>query len=138
VDSIKELDDAILKLSQLRDEHKELHRISAAKKEEVDTLEQQIQAALEKNKLESFKGSVGTVYISERFSVRFPKDVEIKEQLEHYLKDRGAWSSLWSINANSLAAWYKEEMALAKAEGRYLDIPGLDPAMSKTLNFRKG
>ena len=125
-------------MADLRQEEKDIKKVLSDKAEEVSKCEAEIMKELEDQKLDSFKGNAGLVYFSEKYDVKFPKEDGVKEELREYLEQRGAFGAMWSINYASLNSWYKQEIEHAKSEGQYLDIPGLDPVMSKTLNFRKG
>lgn len=103
---------------------------------DIDALKVEIMEALTSQGLTSFKGSTGMVSISSRWNVKFPKD-ETKAELEKYLRDKGVFDGMWSVNHQTLNAWYKAEMEASQGKGEYLDVPGLNPTEDKILSLRK-
>lgn len=136
--SLKEMDEMVSRLRHLREEETELRNLAKAKSSEVEEMEQQILNELKTQELDSFKGSAGTVYLSKRYDVKFPKDDQQKFQLKKYLEQKGVLDLLWSINYQSLNSWWKQEMDAAFERNELLDVPGINPVESESLNFRKG
>lgn len=136
--SLKDMDDLVTRLSEAKAEEAEQKRIYSEKTKVVEEIEGEIMKELTAQGLDSFKASKGTVYISERYAVKFPTDLDVKAQLAQYLKDRGAFDAMWSINYATLNAFFKQEVERAKENGELVDVPGLNPLLTKTLNHRKG
>lgn len=106
--------------------------------EQAEEIRQRILGVLGEAGLKTFKAPMGTVTAAVRTSVKFPKDPEVKEALREYLLAKEAFDGMWSINSATLNSWFKAEKEVAEAEGRYLDIPGLEPTSDTILQFRKG
>lgn len=104
----------------------------------MEEIEAEIMRELETQGMDSFKGTKGQVYFSEKYAVKFPTDDVVKRDLENYLRGRGAFDAMWSINYATLNAFYKQEVEQAKENGELVDVPGMNPVLTKTLNFRKG
>lgn len=104
---------------------------------ECQKVRDEIFGELKAQGVDSFKGGVGTVYLTKRFQVKFPANPDVKDELKTYLMGRNAFDALWSINYQSLNSWFKTEQENATAEGRYLDIPGLEPKLDESLAFRR-
>lgn len=136
--SLMEMNALVEKLTEAKVEEAEQKRIYSEKTKVVEEIEGEILNELQLQGLDSFKAAKGSVYISERYAVKFPNDSLVKEQLQEYLKQRGAFDAMWSINYASLNAFYKQEVERAKENGELLDIPGMNPILTKTLNHRKG
>ena len=136
--SLKEMDDLVTRLSEAKAEESEQRRIYSEKTKAVEEIEGEIMKELTLQGLDSFKASKGMVYISEKYAVKFPTDLDVKAQLFQYLKDRGAFDAMWSINYATLNAFFKQEVERAKENGELVDVPGLNPLLTKTLNHRKG
>lgn len=117
--------------------------ISKQKKDEeqkLAQLEDQMIAALAALGRDNYQSKVGTFYLSHRTSVKVPKTPEAREAFFTYLKDKGVFENLITVNSQTLNSFYKEEFAAAQAEGRGLEfeIPGLDePTIKESLGFRK-
>ncbi len=77
----------------------------------------------------------GTVYISEKFSVKVPKDPEKKAEFYAWLDSKGIKDALTTVHSATLNALYNEEL---KASGDpQFSIPGIDePTSYKQLQMR--
>lgn len=104
---------------------------------EAERLRNEVVAELQSQGVDSFKGSVGTATVSTRFSVKMPKDPEIKQELKEYMLKQNAFEGMWTINHQSLNSWYKQEIEAAKMNSTMVDVPGLEPVADKWLSFRK-
>ena len=119
------------KLSAARNEIKALDELA-------DSTRAKIMQVLDDSGLKSFKANAGTVTCATRYNVKFPKDPDLKAGLQEYLLGKGAFDGLWSVNHQTLNSFFKVEAELAEAEGRLVDVPGLEPTADKYLQFRKG
>lgn len=84
---------------------------------------------------------VGKLVVSERSYVGLPKTPQDKEAFFSYLKDKGIFDELISVNSQTLNSFYKREREIAIEEGRAMGfkIPGIgDPSTSATLRMMKG
>jgi hypothetical protein len=134
--SASEIDVMITELEELRNLADARKVEYSAAYENANQKEYEILAELEKQGLTSFKGNKGLVTISTRYSVKMPKDMEVKEQLRKALGDE-TFMALWSINHMSLNSWFKQRVEEAKVKNEYLDLPGLEPTSDKILSFRR-
>lgn len=98
--------------------------LSAIQKD-LDEIENEIVAVLEELGLKSFKSSTGTVETRVRQSVKVPQG-DGRVEFFNYLKERGLFDSLITVNSQTLNAWYKQEAEVAQEEKRMLVIPGLE------------
>lgn len=83
---------------------------------------------------------VGTFTAREKLSVTLPQG-EAREQFYTWLKERGVFEQMVSVNYNTLNSLYKEEFELAKNEGRAdkFEVPGIGaPTYSTSLAFKRG
>jgi hypothetical protein len=96
-----------------------------------------IMAVLEDSGLKSFKARAGTVSVSNRYSVKFPKEPAVKKKLETWLRKRNIYQGMWTINFATLNSFFKAEVEAAEREGRLVDVPGLEPTHDKIIAFRK-
>lgn len=134
--SAKEIDLMIDELEDLEVKYSARRAEATAANDLAETKRNELLQELEAQGLESFKGNKGTIGITTRYSVKFPKDIEVKKQLRDAIGEEN-FLVLCSINHASLNAYYKQEVEQARVEGRYLDLPGLDPVSDKFLTFRK-
>lgn len=120
----------------------EIDGISAERKrreQELDELESRMMALLEEAGKHDYHAECGTIYISSRESVRVPKDLEAKQQLFNYLREKGIFEELVSVNSQTLNAFYKAEKKLAEERGEWsFTLPGVgEPTTEQILAFRK-
>jgi hypothetical protein len=83
---------------------------------------------------------LGRLTAVERSFVSLPKTPEDKDTFYSYLKDQGIFDELISVNSNTLNAFYKRELEIAREEGRAFGfkIPGIsEPITSMTLRVMK-
>lgn len=121
----------------------------------VDDLEEQ--RALASLELESMKSKVmalmidlgmktipiagfGKLTVRKDFRVSMPKEPEAKEAFFGYLKEKGLFEDLATINHNTLNSFYKQEAQAAAEEGNLgFVIPGLgEPKLSEIIVITKG
>ncbi len=110
------------------------------KKEQVkyDELESKVIGVLtdtgkEKYHVENF----GTLYFSNRETVSMPKDPEARAKFFTYLKEKGHYESLITVNSQTLNSYYRQEADAANSPD--FKIPGLNaPSVIKSLGMRRG
>lgn len=126
---------AILDKRKLIDEAKQVY---SALNEELDAMEIELLAVLEKNDMKSFKESGMNFISTELKSITTPKGDD-KLIFFDYLKETGHFDALVSVNSRSLMSWYREEDEKARARGEpYAMIPGLAlPTTRPVLSIRK-
>lgn len=135
--SLAEMDQMIQELDAKEKAVTELRKKATELDSEAESLRMSILNELELQGVDSFKGSVGSVSIGHRFSVKAPKDELSKRAFKDFLESHRAFESLWTINHQTLNSWYKEMVEEAKARGEMLEIPGINPTMDKILTFRR-
>lgn len=110
--------------------------------------ENQILADLEKRLLAvftaegktSYQSKVGTLSVSYRASFKTPKEDSDREAFFSYLKEKGVYDRLITVNSQTLNSFCKQEMEAATERGEGLDfsIPGIEsPTLNEVLSFRK-
>jgi hypothetical protein len=132
-----------------REQAQRVEELQAALKPETDRLAElqaKILVHLEQNEMEKFavKG-FGTYFLKSNFSVKVPKLDDDRIAFFGYLKEKGIFEQMITVNSMTLNAWYKQEMdALIERAGKGEDvdpdfkIPGIEePKPWNTLNFRK-
>ena len=106
---------------------------------QLEELEAKAQAMLETNEIDSYKSAHGTVYLSTYESVKMPQDLEAKEQFFSWLKSKGLYDEMVSVNSQKLNGLYRKEKEAEMEKGNmFFTIPGLgEPVVSPRLGFRK-
>lgn len=104
----------------------------------LEEIEARLLAALEENNLKSFKSEYGDVGAREKASVKIPQG-ENREVFFNYLREKGDFDALITVNSQTLNGWYKIEAEKAREAGQFFFVPGLEiPITSKTLYMKKG
>jgi hypothetical protein len=105
---------------------------SALKKEEerLSTIQEELLGLLKEGGLTEVKiEGCGKVTVDTRLSVRVPTEPTERAAFFSWLKERGFYDGLITVNSQTLNALYNEELQVAKEQG--LDdfkIPGLSPS----------
>ena len=137
-ETLKEVDELVTKLAEHRRTKDDLESKKKLVNVEIDTLETRIIALLTEAELKTFQGQAATVTVTERMSVKVPRDPESREAFFNYLKDKGMFESLITVNSQSLNKFYKTEEEVAVQNGEIdFKIPGLEqPTVYPDLSFR--
>lgn len=109
------------------------------KKKELQALQYKMQQYLEASGKKKWDGSLGTVELYVRSSVKTPKTKEDKELFSNWLVSKGLDPvEEFGINSQRLNAIYNSELRIAQEEGRLLEIPGVgEPTLFITTKLRK-
>jgi hypothetical protein len=83
---------------------------------------------------------IGTISTVDKWSYKTPKTPEQKHLFFEYLKLKNVFEEIVSVNSQTLNAFAKREMEIARDEGKTdFSIPGLEePTLYKTVSLRKG
>ncbi len=110
---------------------------------ELDELEQESVRVLNALGKKSFAAEAGLLTKTVKWQVKQPETEEDKQKFFAFLKERGIYDQLISVNSQKLLSLYLQEWEAAKQSGDPLDalnfrIPGIKEATSyETLSFRK-
>jgi len=140
--SVKALTEIVRSMRVAREEYDKAKEISNKLHASYKELEVKIIGALESSGMKKFNvPGLGTASLRKTLKVTVPKDMEQKRLLFGYISETygpDVLDEYRSINYQTLNAFYNEESATAKAEGRDINIPGLDdPVEDIGLSFRK-
>jgi len=138
--TIQRLNELCKKERELEAKKKELKEQLALVNADQGKLQKEIILIMDTNELENHRiKDVGLFYIKNNFSVPVPKG-DAKHEFFNWLKERGMFEDMATINSNTLKAFYKEELAKAIEEGNLnFSIPGLsEPSNYQSIAFRKG
>ena len=106
---------------------------------EIGKVEQKLIEYLKDSGMTSHKANGVMVVLSKRKSVNQPATPEDKEALFNYLREKGEFDGMISINANTLASWAVREIEAKKEAGIFGWLPpGLkEPNERDTITVRK-
>lgn len=126
--------------SELRSRKDELSKTLSGLEDEISAVSSKIIESLDSSGKERWDiNGVGTISVVHRFTYKVPKTPDQKEQFFGFLKEKGIFEDLISVNSQTLNAFAKREMELAKESGATdFSIPGLEePALDKTIQLRR-
>lgn len=108
-------------------------------KKEMNNTGQWLQEFMEQHNKTSYKSCYGNLIMTTRFSVSMPKEPEKREALFNYLKEKGIYENLITINHQSLNSFYKEEMESHLNKGELdFTLPGVsEPSAHRTISLRR-
>lgn len=116
-------------IAGLKDKKDEIKKTLAEVQKELDDKEAMALEWLTQLDRDSYQSKFGTVYKKRITSVSMPKDPVEREKFFKYLKERGSYDALVTINSRSLNAYYQSELELAAEQGNIdFAIPGLGEA----------
>ena len=102
-------------------------------KKALAAFQEKILFILQENDMEKYASKHGTVFRVKRESVRVPKGPEEKAEFFAWLKNKGIYDELVTVNSVTLNALYKQESEVANDPD--FKIPGIGES---TVTFRLG
>lgn len=131
------LEDLSAQIAAQRDVIDEMSAAKKLEEKKLYSLEQKMLATLEAIGKSSYQAKVGTLYISNRKSVKVPATPEDREAFFNYLRERGIFEKMITVHSATLTSYYNAEFDEAVAEGRDLEIPGIgEPTITQSIGFR--
>jgi hypothetical protein len=110
--------------------------------EELEAIEQKIVGTLEELGKDNYKSEFGTITRVNQWRFNLPKSPEDKAAYFEFLRQKGIFEQMATVNANTHNSFCKEEWEAAKQrdpmEALNFRIPGIEEAkLYRTLSFRK-
>jgi hypothetical protein len=138
--TVEQVEAAIEALAKAREAEAEQKEILKSYTRVVEDQEAIIMETLHALERDNFPGKAGTVFISHKTSFKLPQDPEKKAAYYAFLKEKGLFDSMISVNSMTHNSFCKAELEAAINDGKGLDfaIPGIEPAtIVEQLSFRK-
>lgn len=124
--SVNDLEKMIAECFLQRNKYDAAKEIASQEHERMEQMQQKIIATLEELNLTSYKSQVGTFGYRYEESFLIPKDLENRQKFFDFLKQKGVYDTMISVNSKTLNAFAKAEMAAEEAAGQLdYQIPGL-------------
>jgi hypothetical protein len=134
--SVFEIDQALSEYAAAREDYEtkkqisnEADRVAKEKKAKLITI-------LESSGKKRWAGHEGNVTITEKMSVKVPKDLENKAKMLKFFKEYGPdqYLSMVTVNFQTLNAFFNQQ----NEENPEFKIPGVDdPVVEKNIQFRR-
>jgi hypothetical protein len=139
--TVNELEAKIEEAFKQREIYEEAKAKSNEEYAKLQTVQDTIKGMLENLEMDSYKGKAGTFSYNMVESFRVPKDLENRKLFFDFLKEKGVYETMISVNSKTLNAFAKEELRAAEDSGELdFTIPGLektDPAPTYTMRKAK-
>jgi len=138
--TITEFEDLCAEAFRVKAEITSVKLVLSLSEQALKKIQSSIMSYLEALGKDSYKSKAGNVYLSKRLSVKVPKEPQAREEFFSYLKEKGIFEDLITVNSQTLNAFYKEEFEAAITNGATdFKLPGIgEPTYFETLNMRKG
>lgn len=134
----KELKELTFEASVLKLETEKLEGELKSKKAKLESINQTLLRTLELLELDTIKAHGFTFFKETRVTVTTPKTLEEKTLLFDFLKEKGLFMQLASVNSQSLNALYKSLSSEALESGEIdFDMAGLKTSEYTSLKMRK-
>ncbi len=137
--TVQELEKMISEYAEQKEEVDQAELVVANLKKIRTNTERRLLAFMNEFDKSSYRSTWGTLIKSGRYSWKTPKTPETRNQFFGYLREKGVFDGLISVNANTLSSFAKAEMAAA-VERQDIDfaIPGLEePSYTERVSLRR-
>ena len=137
--TVAELDQACEKLLAKKQELEAASEVVTNLQAEYTGLELKVLAHLEMFGKDRYQAASGMLSVVNKFSYKIPRTTEDREKFFQYLKEKGHYDSLISVNSQTLNAYCKEEMEAAALSGNIdFSLPGIsEPTHYQRIQVRK-
>jgi hypothetical protein len=138
--TVAELDDLVRQIFDKRLVIEEAEAVVSGHNKELAKLEEKAVVYLKELGRDNYRTEWGTVSILEKWRVNLPQTDEDKQAFFQYLREKGLFDRLATVNSNSLNSLYMAEWAAAQEEGKGMEfsIPGIGaPKLFEALGKRK-
>lgn len=139
---VKDLEALGEKMAVLRDEIADAKAAVSVKENEYDELERKAISMLGELGKKSYPTEAGLITKVEHWKVKLPQTPEDRKQFFDYLKEKGIFDNLITVNSNTLNSFFKAEWEALKQsspeEAMNFRIPGInEPTLHETISFRR-
>jgi hypothetical protein len=135
--TVEELQKKIDSCFELKELHDEKKKEAAKVWGDYTTTYLEVISMMEQLDLDKFSTKKGTFSFKYDESFKTPKTPEDRKAFFDFLKDKGVYDEMVTVNSRTLNSWAKQEVAAAEDEGDFdYQIPGLtksDPVAKPVL-----
>lgn len=137
--SLMEFEKAIQEYAEAKEEVERLGALKNKATEVMDMFESRVMSIMQAFNKTSYRSSYGLLVRSERWSWKTPKSDEEKDAFYGYLKEKGLFDTMISVNSQTLNSFAKKELEAAKELGDIdFTIPGLgEPTLTEMIALRR-
>lgn len=137
--TIQELEVKIKLYQEQKDKVEQAEAEVERLKKEMNNTGQWLQEFMTQHNKTSYKSCYGNLVLTTKFSVSMPKEPEKRDALFGYLKEKGIYDTMITINHQTLNSYYKEEMEAHLNKGELdFTLPGVsEPSAHRTISLRR-
>lgn len=121
--SVQELEEKIKKAFELKQQHASLTKEAADVHHDMQKLQAEIGVELDKLDKKTYQSNYGIFSKRDEPYYRLPQDDESREKFFDYLKKRGVYSTMITVNARTLQSFIAQEVAMKEDEGDFDFLP---------------
>lgn len=132
--TLTKLNDYCIEMFTLKEEAAELEKQRKEKNKKLEQIKLKVKEILEAANLNKFNSPAGLV------SSRIQTSVKIKDKyaLFEYLKKRGYFDAMITVNSRTLKGYFKTEKDIADSQGEFdFTIPGIEYTEYEDLTLRR-
>lgn len=125
--SVQELENEIAKCFEMREAYERKKSEASELNDQFEIQKSKVVGMLEKLEKTSYKSDKGTFSYSMSEGFRVPKTPEQREKFFGYLKEKGIFDEMITVNSQTLNSWAKIEIERALEENNFdFQVPGLE------------
>jgi hypothetical protein len=121
--SVEELEAMVEEAFDLKRQHAEAKKTASAIHHDLTMLQAKIGVELDKLKKDSYHAKKGIFSKREEPYYRLPQDDDNRKKFFDYLKERGVYDTMITVNARSLQSFVKQEVEIKEDEGDFDFVP---------------
>ena len=140
--TVAEIESLVKELADKRLQVEELKRPYSQAQEELEQIEGKVGGALIEMGKDSYKSEYGTVSRRTEERYNLPATPEDREKFFNFLKEKGVFEQLITVNSNTFNSFIKAEKEAVEARdpeaALHFSLPGVPEAKTRhVLSFRK-
>lgn len=99
-----------------------------------DVVQELLGNLMDKLEITSYKSKSGTISKNEQPNYRLPQDDDSRKKFFSYLKEKGVYDTMITINSRSLQSYIKQEVELMELDGKFDELPdGIEETEYRTV-----
>lgn len=137
--TVHALDELVMKYKTQRDRCDQLKEVLKSESVNLEGIEKSVMAILGQIGRAYFDSPFGRIAIRQKKYWSLPRTVEERQAFFNYLKEKGQFESLVSVNSQTLQGYMGDLLREAELDGKLVEFekpPGLsDPFIRETISF---
>ena len=137
--TVEDLDALVAEVFNQRIKCDQMGDALSEENKKLQYLESKVTSYLKELGRKDYKTPLGSISVVQKWRVNNPKDPEARHKFYEFLREKGIFEELVSVNSNTLNAFYKKEMEIAREQGDFdFSVPGIEePKLYETVTLRR-